>query len=243
MRIVKLDAIDSTNSYLKQLITNETVDDGTVVTANFQTNGKGQMGTQWNSQASKNLTFSVFKDVRFLSVEHHFYISIAASLSIFKTFKLFNIKNVTVKWPNDILSENKKICGILIENIIKQNQLQSSIIGFGINVNQSEFNNLPNASSLRLISGYFFDLDEILHFILKELDYYFELLKRGDFEYLKEEYESYLFRKNKPSTFKNTEGELFSGFIKGVANSGNLQIIMEDKILKEFDFKEVTLLY
>ena len=142
MNIIKLNAIDSTNTYLRQLSMTEVVEDFTVVTANHQTNGRGQMGTQWDSQVSKNLMVSVFKDVSHLDLECNFYISIVVSLSILEALKTFNIKNLKVKWPNDILSENKKIGGILIENIIKQTKLNATIIGFGLNVNQTQFDNL-----------------------------------------------------------------------------------------------------
>jgi len=139
MRIIKLDAIDSTNSYLRQLCAKEAVKDFTVVVANFQTNGRGQMGTQWSSQDSKNLMVSVFKDVSYVNVDLHFFISMVVALSILEALESFKIKNLKVKWPNDILSENKKIGGILIENVIKQTKIGASIIGFGINVNQTKF--------------------------------------------------------------------------------------------------------
>ena len=187
--------------------------------------------------------FSVFKDVSFVNIDQHFYISITVALSILKALQEFNIKKLMIKWPNDILSENKKIAGILIENVIKQNQLQGSIIGVGLNVNQTEFENLPNASSLKLLSGEHFNLDELLHVILKHLKMNFEILKSGNFQALKADYEELLFRKNKPSTFKNAEGHLFSGFIIGVSNSGCLKVQLEDQIIKEFDLKSISLLY
>lgn len=243
MLIVKLDAIDSTNSYLRKLSAKETVDDYTTVIAKKQTQGRGQMGTVWSSKAAKNLTFSVFKDVSKFHLEHPFYISIVTSLALLKTLQFFSISRLSVKWPNDILSEDKKICGILIENVIKQNNINASVIGIGLNVNQTKFENLPKASSLKMISGKVFDLDEMVHVILKNLKYYFLLLKKGQYDVLKKDYETYLFRKNKPSTFKNEEGMVFSGFIKGVSESGNLQVLLEDDIIKEFDLKTITLLY
>ncbi len=243
MRIIKLDAIDSTNSFLRQLSVKDKVEDYTVVMANYQTNGRGQMGTQWTSQESKNLIVSVFKDVSFLKVEHSFYISIVVSLSIFKTLKLLQIKKLKVKWPNDILADNKKLAGILIENVIKQNHLQASIIGFGLNVNQTEFGDLPNASSLLLISGKVFDLEEVLQGILTQLELHFQLLKKGQFKQLKDEYEHHLFRKDKPSTFKSANADLFSGIILGISDAGNLRVKIEDASVKEFDLKEITLLY
>ena len=152
MRIIKLNAIDSTNSFLRQLSNEELVEDFTVVVTEHQTNGRGQMGTQWESQNGKNLMFSVFKHVSGLDVVSHFYLSMTVSIAVFEALKTFQIKGLKIKWPNDILSEQQKLCGVLIENVIKQNQLQSSIIGIGINVNQTIFNDLPNASSMQLIS-------------------------------------------------------------------------------------------
>lgn len=243
MRIIKLNAIDSTNSFLRQLSATEQLEDFTVVVAGHQTKGRGQMGTKWVSQESKNLMVSVFKDVSFLKIKKSYYISIAVSLSIFKALELLQIKKLKVKWPNDILSDNKKLVGILIENVIKQNQLQDSIIGFGVNVNQTEFDNLPNATSLRLNTGNVHELDEVLNLILVQLEHYFNLLKTGKFSLLKEEYERHLFRKNKPSTFKNAEIGMFSGVINGISESGNIQVLMEGNVIREFDLKEITLLY
>ncbi|AUS05813.1 biotin--[acetyl-CoA-carboxylase] ligase [Pseudotamlana carrageenivorans] len=243
MTIIKLDATDSTNSYLKRLQTSENVEDFTAVMAKKQTQGRGQMGAVWESQASKNLTFSVFKDLSDFSLETTFGISLAVSLAIRKALQAFLIPQLSVKWPNDILSVDKKICGVLIENVIKQNAITGSIIGIGLNVNQVAFDHLPRASSLKMITGTVYNLDEMAHAILNQLKVHFDLLESGDFLALKAEYESCLFRKNKPSTFKDAEGSLFSGFIKGVSNFGNLQVLVEDNIIKEFDLKEVTLMY
>jgi len=242
MRIIKLDAIDSTNDYLRKLISREDVEDYTIVTTKNQTHGRGQMGTCWNSEKSKNLTFSVFKDLSMHDVEFPFYICMAISLSILKTFRDLNVPDLRIKWPNDILSADRKICGILIENVIK-NKLNSTIIGIGVNVNQTEFKNLPKASSLKNITGVHYNLDEVLHIIIKNTKAYSSLLEDEKYDFVKNEYETNLFRKNKPSTFKNAEGDLFSGFIKGVTKYGKLQVILEDQIVKKFDLKEITLLY
>ncbi|WP_166965803.1 biotin--[acetyl-CoA-carboxylase] ligase [Yeosuana marina] len=243
MPIIKLDAIDSTNRYLRKLTNEEVVKDYTTVVTKHQTNGRGQMGTIWNSESSKNLTFSVFKDVSKQHIEYPFYISIATSLALIKSLQSFSIPKLSVKWPNDILSEDKKICGILIENVIKQSHITASIIGIGLNINQTQFEGLPKASSLKLLSGRTFYLDEVLDVVLKNLKYYFNILKSQDYSNLKREYEMYLFRKNKPSTFKDAEGCVFSGFIKNVSVSGNLRVLLEDEIIKEYDLKDITLLY
>ena len=138
MKIIKLDAIDSTNTYLRQLSSEEKLDDFTVVTAASQTAGKGQMGTKWASEKGKNLTFSVFKKVSCLENDEQFYISMATSLAIYNALKGFQIPKLAIKWPNDILSENQKICGILIENVIQNSKMTAAIIGIGLNVNQTD---------------------------------------------------------------------------------------------------------
>jgi BirA family biotin operon repressor/biotin-[acetyl-CoA-carboxylase] ligase len=243
MRIIKLNAIDSTNSYLRRLSNEENLEDYTIVTAEYQTHGKGQMGSIWSSESSRNLMFSVFKDTTKFRLEYPFLISMVTSLAVIKALQSFSISKLSIKWPNDILSEDKKICGILIENVIKQQSLGNTIIGVGLNVNQTEFINLPKASSLKLITGNVYDLEEVLYEVIKSLKYYFGILKRADYEGIKTAYEAYLFRKNKPSTFKDNKGLVFSGYIKSVTLSGNLQVLLEDEIIKEFDLKEVALMY
>lgn len=243
MHIIKLNAIDSTNSFLRQLSTKDLVEDFTVVVAKHQTKGRGQMGTKWSSQESKNLTVSVFKNISYIKLENYFFISMVVSLALYKALSVFQIKKLRIKWPNDILSEDKKLAGILIETVIKQQQMQAAIIGIGLNVNQTKFGNLPNASSLRLISGKVFSLDEVLQELLKQMELYFKLLEQGELDHLKLQYETYLFRRGKPSTFKNASDDMFAGIILGVSDSGNLKVQIEDGIVKEYDLKEIKLLY
>ena len=243
MPLIKVNAIGSTNTYLRRMSNEKLVKDYTIIVTDDQTKGRGQMGTVWASNKGENLVFSVFKDLNAVSIEDSFYVSIVTSLSIYKALKETNIPNLKIKWPNDILSERSKICGILIENVIKNNKLNSCIIGIGLNVNQIEFKNLPNASSLKLITGQHFNLDELLANIINQLKHYFTRFDNGDLIGLKNEYEELLFRNNKPSTFKNAEGNMFSGFIKGISNSGKLNVLLEDDIFQEFDLKEITLLY
>jgi BirA family biotin operon repressor/biotin-[acetyl-CoA-carboxylase] ligase len=243
MYIIKLDAIDSTNTYLKAMCVARLPKDFTVVIAESQTSGRGQMGTRWQAEQGKNLTVSVFKELLGLELENQFYISMVVSLAISKALKTFKIPQLHIKWPNDILSAKRKICGILIENIVKSSKLQGSVIGFGLNVNQKYFKNLPQASSMNLLTGIIFNKEEILSEILKQLQIYFELLELEKFSEIKSEYESLLFRKEKPSTFKTQDSITFSGIIKGVTKNGKLKVWTENEIIKTFDLKEIRLLY
>ncbi|WP_299521570.1 biotin--[acetyl-CoA-carboxylase] ligase [Winogradskyella sp.] len=243
MFIIKLDATDSTNTYLKDMASVAMPKDYTVVVAEQQTSGRGQMGTQWDAEIGKNLTVSVFKKFANFKVENQFYISMAVSLAICKALKSFKIPKLYIKWPNDILSANQKICGILIENVIKNNKFKGCIIGFGLNVNQKFFNDLPRASSMSLLTGIIYNKDEVLSKILNALQFYFKMLESHKYEELKTQYERLLFRKGKPSTFKCVNNKTFSGIIQGISETGKLVLWMEDDVVKTFDLKEVTLLY
>ncbi|MBC8300375.1 MAG: biotin--[acetyl-CoA-carboxylase] ligase [Pelagibacterales bacterium] len=242
MNIIKLDAIDSTNNYLKKIILNEGVNDYTVVTAKFQTQGKGQLGTEWESEHSKNLICSVYKKNINIKVQDQFVISALVSLALIKTLRKVNLSNMHIKWPNDIMSDNKKICGILIENIVKENYIKDTVIGIGLNVNQTIFNNLPNAASIKNLIGTTCSIDEILKDLVKNVKYYFNELDKSSINSIFEKYEDALFRINKPSTFKNSKGEVFSGYIKGVSRSGKLNVMLEDNLVESYDLKEISML-
>ena len=242
MQLIKLNATDSTNNYLKQLLTDTALEDFCVVTTNHQTKGKGQMGAEWISEKGKNLTFSILKTKLPLELHRQFLLSILVSLSIVKTLEGYNVPNLVIKWPNDILSDHHKIAGILIENIIKTNQIEFSVIGIGLNVNQELFKGLSKVSSLKSILGMPIDTDELLHKLIENLKYYFNLYTEKGEETLNTDYESYLFRKDKPSTFELPDHTLFTGIIRGVTDAGKLRVQMENDS-KEFDLKELKLLY
>ena len=242
MNIIKLDAIDSTNNYLKKIILNEGINDYTVVTAKFQTQGKGQLGTEWESEHSKNLICSVYKKEINIKVQDQFVISALVSLALIKTLRKVNLSNMHIKWPNDIMSDNKKICGILIENIVKENYIKDTVIGIGLNVNQTIFNNSPNAASIKNLIGTTCSIDEILKDLVKNIKYCFNELDKSSINSIFEKYEDALFRINKPSTFKNSKGEVFSGYIKGVSRSGKLSVMLEDNLVESYDLKEISML-
>ena len=242
-QIIKLDATDSTNLYLKGLLQSAEVRDYTIVVAKNQLKGRGQMGASWQSEPGKNLTFSVLKKFDALQSIHQFNMNIGVSLAVHNVLSGLGIPDLRVKWPNDIMSGSSKICGILIENILKGRLIQSSVVGIGLNVNQTSFENLDKVASLKSITGRFFDLDELLGKLIGELQLCLNDLEAKTVAQLLPSYEKLLFRKDKPSTFKDGEDQVFMGFIRHVSPSGKLVVELEDKILKEFDLKEVSLLY
>jgi BirA family biotin operon repressor/biotin-[acetyl-CoA-carboxylase] ligase len=239
MQIIKLNAIDSTNQYLHDLIGKISLEDFAVVTARYQTKGRGQRATTWQSEKDKNLIISVLKKEIDLNPQRQFLLNIVVSLALFKTLETLQIPKLSIKWPNDILSHDKKIAGILIELILKKNTIDKAIIGIGLNVNQTNFKELSSASSLQNITGIHYDLDELLHKLLENFKYYFSIKNTAE---LWTTYENLLFRKDKPSTFVGLSGDLFSGITKGVSQRGKLMVKTENSI-EEFDLKSIKLLY
>jgi BirA family biotin operon repressor/biotin-[acetyl-CoA-carboxylase] ligase len=159
-----------------------------------------------------------------------------------KTLEHYSIRKLAIKWPNDILSDHLKISGILIENQIKSNRIDFSVIGIGLNVNQELFKGLPKVSSMKSILGMPINKDELLHKLIKNLQIYFKMFSEKGEDIVNAEYESYLFRKDKPSTFELPDQTLFTGIIRGVTDAGKLRVQMEGAT-KEFDLKELKLLY
>jgi len=242
MKLIKLDAIDSTNDFLKGLASQDELDNFTVVAAENQTKGKGQMGAKWFTESGKNLIMSVLvKDFLFEN-EKIFHLSIIVSLSVIDVLKSFDIPDLTIKWPNDIMADNKKIGGILIENTIKSDGRIVSVVGIGLNVNQTNFENLSNASSLAVISNSEFDRDLLLNLIVEKMRFRIELWKT-DSAFFWKEYFSLLFKKGIPMPFKNNKNQNFMGIIKGVSPIGKIQILLEDDSVSEFDIKEIQMLY
>ncbi|MEY4037832.1 MAG: hypothetical protein RIR67_142, partial [Bacteroidota bacterium] len=170
MKLIKLDAIDSTNEFLKGLSNKEDLENFTVVTAENQTKGKGQMGAVWNSEVGKNLIMSVLVKDFLSEINEIFNLNIAVATAVITALKKQNIPNLSIKWPNDILSANKKIGGILIENSIKSDGTILSIVGLGLNVNQTNFEGLPKASSLAVVMEHELNKEELLSAIVTQLE-------------------------------------------------------------------------
>jgi len=242
MKLIKLDAIDSTNDFLKGIsVLPETVN-FTVVTAELQTKGKGQMGHKWESEQGKNLIMSILvKDV-FQEINQLFHLNIAFALAVIETLECYKVPELSIKWPNDIMSYSKKIGGILIENSIKSDGSIASIIGLGLNVNQTNFEDLPKASSLVVICGVEFDRELILQLIVKKVKQNIEQWRDNEFLFWND-YTQMLFKKGVPMPFADENGVRFMGIVQGVSILGKLQVLLEDDSVKEFDVKEIQMLY
>ena len=242
MKLIKLDAIDSTNEFLKGISNKEDLENFTVVTAENQTNGKGQMGAAWNSEAGKNLIMSVLiKDFLF-EIHEIFNLNIAISLAVLTTLKKKNIPDLSIKWPNDILSANKKIGGILIENSIKSDGTILSIVGLGLNVNQTNFEGLPKASSLAVVASQELDKEELLFDIITNLKKNIAESNQNPAA-LRQQFIDSLYKKDIPMPFTNQKEEKFMGIIQGISPIGRLRVLLENDSIAEFDIKEIQMLY
>ncbi|WP_339835378.1 biotin--[acetyl-CoA-carboxylase] ligase [uncultured Flavobacterium sp.] len=242
MNIIKLNATNSTNDYLKDLMRKQFVDNFTIVVANSQQKGRGQRDAEWFSEAGKNLTFSILVRDLIMSPTELFTLNIAVALSVLETLNQLTSKKCAVKWPNDIMADNKKIAGILIENAIQQNGEIYSVIGIGFNVNQINFNSINNVTSLRLLENLDFNLDNILNRLLENLKQNISLVRIKS-DLLWEKYLDNLFKKEIPTTFEDENQQKFMGIIKGVSSIGQLQVLLEDDSIKNYGVKEIKMLY
>ncbi len=175
--------------------------------------------------------------------EDQFQINIMVSLAIYDVLNTLEIPNLRVKWPNDIMSGSDKICGILIENMLKGQYIQSTIIGIGLNVNQTSFPGLAKVASLNVLTGKTYDLDALLNHFVNSFQQNVREHDTVDFGKWSARYAEVLFRKDKPSTFMDKRDTVFMGFIRGVSPQGKLMVELEDQVIQTFDLKEVRLLY
>lgn len=242
MRIIKVDATDSTNSYVRELYRENPNLENLCLWTNAQTKGRGQKGNTWQSEDGKNLTFSVFFQGLTLDVSEQFRLSAIASLTVYEVLLSIGIPNLQIKWPNDILADNFKIGGILIENFLRGSEIHATIIGLGLNVNQNMFNNLPKAASLTQLTGRHFDLDWLLNQFIGALEKKIQVLNHLSMTELLECYHEHLFAKDEIFTFELPNAQRFPGIVRGVDDDGRL-IVQTDDGSKRFEVKEVRLLY
>ncbi len=220
-KLIYLKKTESTNSFAIQLIENnsEKVMDGMIISAEQQTAGKGQFNRKWISNPGENLTFSLILKPSFLRPEKLFYLNKCICVSITETINAFAM-NSCIKWPNDIYVSDKKICGILIENKIKNQQIEFCVAGIGINVNQTVFPEDITATSLKIETGKNIPKDSVLQVFCSKFEKNYLKLKQ-DIKHFDNVYLQKLKGVNKWQQFrvKNLTASLL---IKGVDELGHL---------------------
>ena len=229
----------STNSVAVELMRNKDLAEGTIVITNHQTAGRGQRGNAWEADPGENLTLSLLLKPSFMLAKDQFYLTMVVSLAAKEFLTTRLSATVKIKWPNDILVNDKKICGILIENTLSGDKIQHSIVGIGLNVNQIAFT-IASPTSMKLVAGRDFDLAEELNLFLEKLEVYYLQLRSGKLDSIKQHYLNQLYWRGEVHQFlRSADGEIFSGVITYVEENGRLTILQDNKEVS-FDLKEIT---
>lgn len=262
LRVIRLQEVDSTNSYLRQYAAKARAgeDDATlgtrltVVTADYQTAGRGQGSNTWESDPGRNLLFSILCHPVFVPITAQFTISEAIALAIrdavdecsnlkvqSSTLKVQSSK-FTIKWPNDIYYADRKLCGILIENNLAAGHIRDCIIGIGIDVNQEAFHSdAPNPVSLRQILGHDVDRETLLQDILRRFSENLAALENGDYGQIAARYMSALYRIHGFHPYRDQDGT-FDAAIVEVEDDGHLILRDRDDRMRSYAFKELSFL-
>lgn len=237
--IIELDSVDSTSNYIAKGLDEGDYEWGTAILAHFQTNGRGQRAAHWQSDNGQNLTFSFALPLKGIDSRAFFSVSRAICLSLVKTISSIVEGDIRIKWPNDILVDRQKIAGILIENRLGKNP--AAICGIGLNINQSDFRDLPHATSLKKVSGKKFEVRLVLLELLEHLNLEWEILSSGDFRTQQGRYEAHLFAINQMVEYQEND-QVKKGLIIGTTQDGRLSIQTETK-KEAFLPKSIKLFY
>lgn len=237
-KIIYKDTLESTNNYAANLLSENKIEHGTVILAGNQTAGKGQRGSQWDSEPYKNLAFTCFLQHDNLAVSRHFYLNQAISLACVSFLNSIH-PGFSIKWPNDLVHKSAKIGGILVENQLSGETVKSSIAGIGINLNQMEFGGY-NATSLQLLTGETYDTNEIALLLCEQLNFWYNELKLGKWDRIRTSYLDRLWLLNSKSRFRDEEGE-FEGLITGTDEAGQL-LVQRETGTRAYQNKEITFL-
>lgn len=238
--IILMDNVKSTNNFVLSSIHENEYQEGTIVRAVDQTEGKGLDANSWESEAGKNLTFSIIIYPSFLPPQRQFMLNKFVSLGVYDFLKeKLPKRSASIKWPNDIYIDNSKACGILINNTIKGSGMDFSVIGMGLNINQVVFrSDAPNPVSLKQLTGKNYHLEECLKDLASNLDRRYHQLKYNKVEMLDADYRHALYRLDEWHRYQ-VKSEGFQGRVRGVDEYGKLLIEKKDGRIHSFDFKEV----
>lgn len=227
----------STNDLAAQMVLQPSAHEGTVIISDKQTKGRGQRGNRWLTEPGKNLTFSIILKPSFLAPSQQFFLTMVISLGVYDLIRSsLNQKHAFIKWPNDLMIDQKKVCGILIENQLRGNEIVHSVAGIGLNVNQEKFS-LPSATSLAQMMNKQFDLPPLLEELLENIEARYLMLRNGKVKELRRAYVDAMYWKDELHTF-SSQGNTFKGMIKGIHSNGKLVISTGEEELA-FDIKEI----
>ena len=236
-RLIRLEETTSTNTYLREYHPKEGEMVTVVVTAN-QTAGRGCGSNSWESERGKNLLLSILTHPVMVPIAHQFMLSMAGALAVKETLGKY-VEGITLKWPNDVYWQDKKICGTLIETAIGGGHIKDCIFGIGINVNQQRFvSDAPNPVSLYQILDHEVDLDSLLGGLLETFTTYYKMLENGLYNDISALYHAALYRAHGFFPYRDADGE-FEGAIIEVEDNGRLVLRDRAGMIREYMFKEV----
>jgi len=243
--LLRYNSLDSTNLEAQRMLSmTPNLIEGTVVVAENQTAGKGQRGNQWASPIGLNLLSSYILHPKHLQPKQQFNLNIISSLAIIDLLQELEIYNATIKWPNDIYIGKKKVAGILIQNNLSNHHIASTIVGIGLNVNQTEFDpSLPNPISIKgsLSKNENLDLESVLDRVCYFLEKrYLQSKSKLGIQQLRKEYTNQMFRINEVASYM-IDGKPQAGIIEGIDEMGKLVLRLEEH-LRVFDFQELRFL-
>jgi BirA family biotin operon repressor/biotin-[acetyl-CoA-carboxylase] ligase len=242
-KVISLQNINSTNLYAARLVENESPPEGTVVMAGYQEKGKGQRDAIWESEAGQNLLCSVILFPVFMEIANQFLLNQAVSLAVTSVVDELAGVKAEIKWPNDVLVNEKKIAGILLENNLRGNLFASCVAGIGLNINQRVFRNYSYAAvSLASLTGKSYPVKECSELLFSKLDYFYDLLKKHEYEMINDAYMNHLFRLNEPAMFE-INGKPSEAIIRGVRPEGELVLEMPDGLVRYIRTREVKYLF
>ncbi len=241
-KLISLKRVSSTNDYLKQQLSKSTpFPEGTVIMAEEQFSGRGQVGNCWEAEPGKNLTFSLLLRPAFLQANDQFQLNIAVSTAVHRVLNALLGDRVKLKWPNDILAGDRKLGGILIENTVQGALIRESVVGIGINVNQTGFKDAPRACSIKQLLHREYTLTDLLYELCESIERSYRQLAALGFPAQKQYYISHLYGYGQDLTFRYKNQER-KGCITGIDPNGRLMIRFGDQT-ERFAFKEIELLY
>lgn len=240
-RVQWFSELESTNDYLMKHY--RTLDSGYVVAAYNQTAGKGLAENYWYSVPGQSLTFSYLLSPGSVPAGQQYLISMATALALRDYVAGATSRNVWIKWPNDILVEDQKIAGILIQHYVMGEEILASIIGAGLNLNQQDFPpDLPNPVSLSMISKEHYEPHKALQAVIENLDYYLQPRVLKSPKVLTEQYLSHLYRYRRWERYI-IRGKEVKAMIQGITGLGMLVLTDETGMEYQCDIKEVVYLY
>ncbi len=232
------ESADSTNSYAQQLVRTGKPLEGTIIHTSYQSAGRGQKGNKWESEQGKNLLFSIVLYPVMIHPADQFIISMAVSLGICDFIGRY-VKNCTIKWPNDIYVGDDKIAGILIENSLSGDTIESCIVGIGLNVNQEQFSlDVPNPVSLKMLTGKDYDTGACLKILAADIDKRYRKILSGKQAAIRNDYISILYLFMEWHNYLTDRGPVY-GRIISVDVSGRLVIEDEYENIHKFSFREI----